>query len=139
MQDYNNKVKNEKDMYIKDYTNKYLKYKSKYNNGKNMYGGGGEDITTKLIYFGASWCGYCKSFNPTWDRITSGDVDYSKNVEYVKYDIDDRNAKPMFSKYNIKSFPTVVLVQDFDNNTRITEYQGNRNYEDIQNFIKKST
>ena len=33
MQDYNNKVKNEKDMYIKDYTNKYLKYKSKYNNG----------------------------------------------------------------------------------------------------------
>ena len=136
MQDYTNKIKNEKNMYIQDYTNKYLKYKTKYNNEKNIYGGGNskDNIKTNLIYFGASWCGHCRTFGPTWERIESNK---QANVNYIKYDADD--DKHMLKKYNISGFPTVILETNSGKDNKLIEYVGSRSYEGIQDFITKYT
>jgi thioredoxin-like negative regulator of GroEL len=58
----------------------------------------------ELWYFSAPWCGPCKSFGPTMDRVESKGIKVNKiNIDY------DANA---LTKFGIKSVPTVILVSN---------------------------
>ena len=58
----------------------------------------------ELWYFSAPWCGPCKSFGPTMDRVESKGIKVNKiNIDY------DANA---LTRFGIKSVPTVILVSN---------------------------
>ena len=58
----------------------------------------------ELWYFSAPWCGPCKSFGPTMDRVESKGIKVNKiNIDY------DVNA---LTRFGIKSVPTVILVNN---------------------------
>jgi thioredoxin-like negative regulator of GroEL len=58
----------------------------------------------ELWYFSAPWCGPCKSFGPTMDRVESKGIKVNKiNIDY------DVNA---LTRFGIKSVPTVILVSN---------------------------
>jgi thioredoxin len=56
----------------------------------------------ELWYFSAPWCGPCKSFGPTMDRVASNGIPLRKvNIDY------EADAS---TRFGIRSVPTVVLV-----------------------------
>ena len=56
----------------------------------------------ELWYFSAPWCGPCKLFGPTMDRVASNGIPLRKvNIDY------EADAS---TRFGIRSVPTVVLV-----------------------------
>ena len=77
----------------------------------------------QLLYFSAPWCGPCKSFGPTMDRVAGEGIPVSKiNIDY------DATAP---TKYSIKSVPTVVLVQ---NGQEVKRFVGVKSHQEEMSF-----
>tara|TARA_B100001094_G_scaffold326405_1_gene382480 strand:+ start:163 stop:411 length:249 start_codon:yes stop_codon:yes gene_type:complete len=77
----------------------------------------------QLLYFSAPWCGPCKSFGPTMDRVAGEGIPVSKiNIDY------DATAP---TKYSIKSVPTVVLVQ---NGQEVKRFVGVKSHQEVMSF-----
>lgn len=58
----------------------------------------------KLIDFYATWCGPCK--------VLSKKLDDFKACDVLKIDVEDEENEDLVEKYQIKSVPTLVLVDD---------------------------
>ena len=63
----------------------------------------------KILYFSAPWCGPCKQFGPIMDRISQTGI----LVEKVNVD----NAPAIAAAYNVRSVPTVIIVDRSGNET----------------------
>jgi len=79
----------------------------------------------QALYFSASWCMPCKVLKPKMQKLAE-----TVNIRFV-----DVDAEPdLTSKYNIRSVPTVVVV---DNLNEVSRYVGNNiNPETIKQVIK---
>jgi len=79
----------------------------------------------KLLYFTASWCGPCKKTRPVVEQM----ILEGFNIEILDADIE----LDMIKKYEIRSIPTFILIE---NDLEIARSTGAKNKEDLQNFIK---
>jgi len=62
----------------------------------------------KIIKFYATWCGPCKVYGKTWDKVIP---EYSDQVEVGNVDID-KDVSGLAAKYKISSVPTTVLIRE---------------------------
>jgi len=62
----------------------------------------------KLIKFYATWCGPCKVYGKTWDKVTP---DYLDQIDIINIDID-KDTSGSAAKYKIATVPTTVLVRE---------------------------
>ena len=106
-----------------DYTEKYNKYKKKYNLLKQM---GGQKYP-ELITFTAKWCGHCTKFQPVIEELQANSK--KLNIKVTSY--DSEKDKLMIDEYKIQGFPTIML----NHNNKLIEYNGRRDKESIVNFI----
>lgn len=81
----------------------------------------------KLLYFFMEGCGYCKKFGPVWEKIESDMTD----IKLEK--INGPQNKKITQKYNIKGFPTLILLKGNEH----THYSGKRDYKSIREFVNK--
>jgi|SaaInlStandDraft_5_1057022.scaffolds.fasta_scaffold05307_4 thioredoxin-like negative regulator of GroEL len=119
-----------------NFKEKYLMYKVKYLNLKKnppLRGGRGERNENKnenkdieILLFKADWCGHCKNFKSTWDKLKS---QYENKYKFIEYDADKNNNELV--KFNVNSFPTIKFKQG----DRITEYQGSRDHASLNETI----
>ncbi len=61
----------------------------------------------KAIKFYATWCGPCKIYGKTWDKVSE---ELSKEVEFIEVNIDN-DTQGLAAKYRIQSIPTTVVVK----------------------------
>jgi len=79
----------------------------------------------QALYFSASWCMPCKVLKPKMQKLAE-----TINVRFVDVDAESEFT----SKFNIRSVPTVVIVENLN---EISRYVGNNiNTETIKQVIK---
>ena len=91
-----------------------------------------EKKTAVLFY--ADWCGHCKKFMPTWEKV-SKELDESSSVKLAKFDCskssEDTNQQEIMKKYNVKGFPTVLVFE----NGEVKEFEGERTETGLKTFL----
>jgi thioredoxin 1 len=65
-----------------------------------------EDNEIVLIDFWAEWCGPCKSFAPTYEKVSE---EY-ENVVFAK--VDTEAHQELAAQFQIRSIPTLVVFKD---------------------------
>lgn len=64
--------------------------------------------TKTIIKFYATWCGPCKVYAKTWDKVIP---DYTDQIQVQNVDID-KDTSGLAAQYKISSVPTTVLVRE---------------------------
>ena len=82
---------------------------------------------TSIIYFYASWCGYCTRFTSTWDSLVNK---FKQDYQMIAVDIDKN--KYLKYDYGVTSTPTIYKTI---NSTR-QKFTSKRNYSNLVEFIQ---
>ena len=61
---------------------------------------------TVLIDFWAAWCGPCRSFAPTYEKVSE------KYPDIVFAKVDTEAEQGLASSFNIMSIPTLMIIRD---------------------------
>ena len=86
-----------------------------------------------MLYFTASWCGPCKKLYPILNSILEKlDKDIKDNFLY-KIDIDDNDL--ITQHYNIKSVPTILLINGNEKLYTVSGYNMNE-IKELFKFVK---
>jgi thiol-disulfide isomerase/thioredoxin len=138
-QNYNEKSnQNYNEKSNQNYKEKYMKYKMKYLQLKNISNnniqlGGGNELSLNL--FKADWCGHCQNFKPVWEELKKNKIIDNKPIEYIEYNDKDK-AKWEKTNTGINGYPTIILKVGQKVGTKVIEYNGPRTVDDIIKFIK---
>lgn len=57
----------------------------------------------EILYFSAQWCGPCRLLGPIMESLKD-------QINFRKIDVDENQELP--TQYQIRSIPTLVLVED---------------------------
>ena len=93
----------------------------------------------KVYNFNTTWCGWSKKFQPEWDKFTVAINNLENSADYEIKDIkcDDIENNPiikaMVKKYKVPGYPHIII----EINNNIIAYDGNRNANDLYNYIIK--
>jgi thioredoxin 1 len=79
----------------------------------------------QIIYFSAGWCTAGQSMSPMVDQLKR-----EKNISVTKIDTDYDAS--FVDKYNVKSVPTTVILE---NNDEVRRHTGVLNYQQLNNLI----
>lgn len=63
--------------------------------------------------FSAQWCGPCKVYAKTFERVKK--MDDFKDVKFEVYDVDSDEGENLAVKYQIRSVPTTIILDDDEN------------------------
>lgn len=88
-----------------------------------------------LVDFYADWCRHCQKLMPTIERLSEEYQDIP-GVDIYKHNGGERSGRKMVKKYEIDGFPLLAL---FHGNDKPIFYEGGRDFESINNFLKLST
>ena len=77
----------------------------------------------KLLYFSGTWCKPCKSFKPIMSQARQAGV--------VVEDVDVDQAQHIALKYNVRSIPTVILL---NGEQEVNRFVGTRSLTEVINF-----
>ena len=89
----------------------------------------------KIIKMSATWCGPCRAYAPTFHKVK--DMDEFKDIEFKEIDIEnDENGDVLAEKYQIRSVPTTILLDE--NDELIYKVMGNISLNDLTNIINEA-
>jgi thioredoxin len=81
----------------------------------------------QVYYFTADWCGPCKKVRPIVDEL-------SRDQAEVKFQIIDVDSEgELARRFEVKSIPTFILIEDGKQINRIT---GAQTKTDLEKFIQ---
>ena len=68
----------------------------------------------KIVDAKARWCGPCRVFANTFKKVS--EMEKYKDIEFKSVDIEnDDEGETIVEKYNIRSVPTILLLDENDN------------------------
>lgn len=67
----------------------------------------------KILKFSSSWCFPCRILKQTFDDILK--MEEFKNIEVIELDVDDPNNNELCFKHQVRSIPTLVMLDENDN------------------------
>ena len=62
----------------------------------------------QVIKFYADWCGPCRAYSPTFDKLAEK---YNDQVEFVNVNVD-KDTEGLAAKFKVRSIPYTVLLRE---------------------------
>lgn len=81
----------------------------------------------QVYYFTADWCGPCKKVRPIVEELSRDQSD----VKFQIIDVDSEGE--LARKFEVKSIPTFILIED---GQEVNRFTGAKTRKDLENFIK---
>ena len=69
----------------------------------------------KVIKFYAEWCGPCRMYAPTFDKVAEK---YKSTIEFISINVD-KDTDGLGAKYKVRNIPFTVVVKEDD--TQVTK------------------
>jgi thiol-disulfide isomerase/thioredoxin len=88
----------------------------------------------KIVDASASWCGPCRVFANTFKKVS--EMEKYKGIEFKSIDIEEDEGELYVEKYNIRSVPTILLLDENDN--IIYKLSGNISLDDFVDMINNA-
>ena len=85
----------------------------------------------KILKFESDSCPQCKALSATLERITK---EYKTDIKSI--DIEEDNNQNLIRKYNIRSIPTLIFLNEDKEYNRLV---GNQSYATINKIINYDT
>ena len=85
----------------------------------------------KILKFESDSCPQCKALSATLERITK---EYKTDIKSI--DIEEDNNQDLIKKYNIRSIPTLIFLNEDQEYNRLI---GNQSYANINKIINYDT
>ena len=85
----------------------------------------------KILKFESDSCPQCKALSATLERITK---EYKTDMKSI--DIEEDNNQDLIRKYNIRSIPTLIFLNEDKEYNRLV---GNQSYVTINKIINYDT
>ena len=85
----------------------------------------------KILKFESDSCPQCKALSATLERITK---EYKTDIKSI--DIEEDNNQDLIRKYNIRSIPTLIFLNE---NKEYNRLVGNQSYATINKIINYDT
>ena len=85
----------------------------------------------KILKFESDSCSQCKSLSATLERITK---EYKTDIKSIN--IEEDNNQDLIRKYNIRSIPTLIFLNEDQEYNRLV---GNQSYATINKIINYDT
>ena len=82
----------------------------------------------KAIKFYATWCGPCKIYGKTWNRV---EEEYKDKVVFEEVDID-KDTTGLAVEYKVDSIPHTVIINE---DGSVVEETGRLSYKDLTNLL----
>jgi len=82
---------------------------------------------TQVYYFTAEWCGPCKKVRPIVEELNRDQID----VKFQIIDVDSEGE--LTRKFDVKSIPTFIRIEDGEEVDRII---GAQTKKDLEKFIQ---
>jgi len=79
----------------------------------------------KLVYISATWCGPCKTFGPTMEKVAGTGIPVQK--------VDADHNKPVLADYQIRSIPAVIKVDS--SGKMLDKFIGVRSMQEVVDFF----
>ena len=61
-----------------------------------------------VIKFYATWCGPCKAYDTTWNKVKE---ELSDRFKFMEIDVD-KDTSGLAAKYNIRSIPATIVLNN---------------------------
>jgi thiol-disulfide isomerase/thioredoxin len=88
-----------------------------------------------IVICKADWCGHCKTAMPEFQKLLQASpITLKDGTKATVKILDADKDKSEISKYNIKGFPTVLIVDG----GQTTEYPGERTMDGILGFMNSN-
>lgn len=78
----------------------------------------------KLVYISATWCGPCKTFGPTMEKVAATGIPVRK--------VDADQNKEVLSDYQIRSVPAVIKIDS--SGKMLDKFVGVRSMQEVVDF-----
>ena len=83
-----------------------------------------------FVKFYAPWCGHCQRMAGTWDEL----AEKNDNEDVVIAKVDADAHREVGTRFGVRGFPTIKFFSK--DNKSGKDYQGGRDLNSFQNFIK---
>jgi len=84
-----------------------------------------------ITYYHLPYCGWCKKFNPIWEKFEEDVKNENLPVSTRKVDASKPESEKEVNDKGITGFPHV----QFDNGKNSTVFEGNRTSADLLKFV----
>lgn len=65
-------------------------------------------MAKKVIKFWASWCGPCKVYGPTFERVKQ---ELQDTIEFVEVNVED-DPENLSGEFKVRGIPLTVVLED---------------------------
>ena len=62
----------------------------------------------KVIKFSASWCGPCRAYKPTFEKVSK--MDEFGDIEFQELDVDEN--EDLAAEYGIRGVPATIFINN---------------------------
>lgn len=78
----------------------------------NEFSKKGVDSPDVLMFFFANWCPHSQKSKKIWEQIQNDSNFKTFGLKFVSIDGEDKDKRPLLEEYDIKEFPSIVLIKD---------------------------